>query len=161
MIRRPPRSTRTDTLFPYPTLFRSGDVYGVSTRYDVGEYTAMALPTALAFGVVAVGLGADRDNPLVSCWADDGPAGWPVRHTLPLVLAVPWLVGGLQLALTRHGPYDLPLGLASIVLSWRVLDVVALLVSARQLPPPPEHRERAWVSQLGGRRGDLRDRYKR
>src|SRR3546814_7538361 len=27
MIRRPPRSTRTDTLFPYTTLFRSGIVY--------------------------------------------------------------------------------------------------------------------------------------
>src|SRR3546814_19958523 len=26
MIRRPPRSTRTDTLFPYTTLFRSGHV---------------------------------------------------------------------------------------------------------------------------------------
>src|SRR3546814_8452308 len=26
MIRRPPRSTRTDTLFPYTTLFRSVDV---------------------------------------------------------------------------------------------------------------------------------------
>src|SRR3546814_10284706 len=26
MIRRPPRSTRTDTLFPYTTLFRSGRV---------------------------------------------------------------------------------------------------------------------------------------
>src|SRR3546814_7120463 len=26
MIRRPPRSTRTDTLFPYTTLFRSEDV---------------------------------------------------------------------------------------------------------------------------------------
>src|SRR3546814_20154057 len=26
MIRRPPRSTRTDTLFPYTTLFRSGAV---------------------------------------------------------------------------------------------------------------------------------------
>src|SRR3546814_4160347 len=26
MIRRPPRSTRTDTLFPYTTLFRSDDV---------------------------------------------------------------------------------------------------------------------------------------
>src|SRR3546814_18881306 len=24
MLRRPPRSTRTDTLFPYTTLFRSG-----------------------------------------------------------------------------------------------------------------------------------------
>src|SRR3546814_10902889 len=28
MIRRPPRSTRTDTLFPYTTLFRSPDVRG-------------------------------------------------------------------------------------------------------------------------------------
>src|SRR3546814_19263850 len=28
MIRRPPRSTRTDTLFPYTTLFRSVDVIG-------------------------------------------------------------------------------------------------------------------------------------
>src|SRR3546814_7609894 len=26
MIRRPPRATRTDTLFPYTTLFRSGEL---------------------------------------------------------------------------------------------------------------------------------------
>src|SRR3546814_7633557 len=26
MIRQPPRSTRTDTLFPYTTLFRSGEI---------------------------------------------------------------------------------------------------------------------------------------
>src|SRR3546814_426582 len=32
MIRRPPRSTRTDTLFPYTTLFRSG---GISEIVDV------------------------------------------------------------------------------------------------------------------------------
>src|SRR3546814_948383 len=31
MIRRPPRSTRTDTLFPYTTLFRS--VVGLSRRH--------------------------------------------------------------------------------------------------------------------------------
>src|SRR3546814_5334165 len=31
MIRRPPRSTRTDTLFPYTTLFRSAD------RWTVGR----------------------------------------------------------------------------------------------------------------------------
>src|SRR3546814_16307854 len=29
MIRRPPRSTRTDTLFPYTTLFRSRPVRGI------------------------------------------------------------------------------------------------------------------------------------
>src|SRR3546814_8227517 len=31
MIRRPPRSTRTDTLFPYTTLFRSSWMRGVTT----------------------------------------------------------------------------------------------------------------------------------
>src|SRR3546814_9246402 len=36
MIRRPPRSTRTDTLFPYTTLFRSPDVrrHGQLTARD-------------------------------------------------------------------------------------------------------------------------------
>src|SRR3546814_12364959 len=33
MIRRPPRSTRTDTLFPYTTLFRS-DLDGTSRALD-------------------------------------------------------------------------------------------------------------------------------
>src|SRR3546814_3878540 len=32
MIRRPPRSTRTDTLFPYTTLFRSDAVAGAWLR---------------------------------------------------------------------------------------------------------------------------------
>src|SRR3546814_15338754 len=31
MIRRPPRSTRTDTLFPYTTLFRSLPIPGIAT----------------------------------------------------------------------------------------------------------------------------------
>src|SRR3546814_19932929 len=36
MIRRPPRSTRTDTLFPYTTLFRSraGDAVAASAEHD-------------------------------------------------------------------------------------------------------------------------------
>src|SRR3546814_17877942 len=38
MIRRPPRSTRTDTLFPYTTLFRSIDHVG-------GNSTATRLKT--------------------------------------------------------------------------------------------------------------------
>src|SRR3546814_8846746 len=33
MIRRPPRSTRTDTLFPYTTLFRSADTAGSATGF--------------------------------------------------------------------------------------------------------------------------------
>src|SRR3546814_13243520 len=39
MIRRPPRSTRTDTLFPYTTLFRSRTVNigGASTASGVSQ----------------------------------------------------------------------------------------------------------------------------
>src|SRR3546814_9353696 len=36
MIRRPPRSTRTDTLFPYTTLFRSVVDRGVEHRAERG-----------------------------------------------------------------------------------------------------------------------------
>src|SRR3546814_18593417 len=37
MIRRPPRSTRTDTLFPYTTLFRSPIVRPFSRRIRSGS----------------------------------------------------------------------------------------------------------------------------
>src|SRR3546814_11633210 len=35
-IRRPPRSTRTDTLFPYTTLFRSVDIEDVPAGASIG-----------------------------------------------------------------------------------------------------------------------------
>src|SRR3546814_2330191 len=40
MIRRPPRSTRTDTLFPYTTLFRSRKIKQRLTMYveDFSQY---------------------------------------------------------------------------------------------------------------------------
>src|SRR3546814_2473009 len=37
MIRRPPRSTRTDTLFPYTTLFRSGRGAAVRLAVELGD----------------------------------------------------------------------------------------------------------------------------
>src|SRR3546814_3971296 len=37
MIRRPPRSTRTDTLFPYTTLFRSADEPINASRLHAGD----------------------------------------------------------------------------------------------------------------------------
>src|SRR3546814_15069540 len=40
MIRRPPRSTRTDTLFPYTTLFRSKDPCSGGGRHASGQGAA-------------------------------------------------------------------------------------------------------------------------
>src|SRR3546814_13893755 len=43
MIRRPPRSTRTDTLFPYTTLFRSQVLSGILPRSQDRHFMADVL----------------------------------------------------------------------------------------------------------------------
>src|SRR3546814_18419833 len=52
MIRRPPRSTRTDTLFPYTTLFRSQMVgsFAEFERAMIRERTSAGLAQARAEG---------------------------------------------------------------------------------------------------------------
>src|SRR3546814_9794800 len=82
MIRRPPRSTRTDTLFPYTTLFRSGSgLLGFLTNdvlagvlhalalvrlrrteaADLGRNLAHALLVGTGDHDLGLGRGADRD----------------------------------------------------------------------------------------------------
>src|SRR3546814_6449042 len=65
MIRRPPRSTRTDTLFPYTTLFRSeaagdGKTFGLSQRFL--ERPACVLVLIVAFGPCRCGYPRCRDG---------------------------------------------------------------------------------------------------
>ena len=51
MIRRPPRSTRETTLFPYTTLFRSAPLRSSGEQYKVSQKVApsLALPGDLIF----------------------------------------------------------------------------------------------------------------
>src|SRR3546814_3087530 len=41
MLRRPPRSTRTDTLFPYTTLFRS---FTLTLTFGIGPIESVTIP---------------------------------------------------------------------------------------------------------------------
>src|SRR3546814_11569290 len=52
MIRRPPRSTRTDTLFPYTTLFRSGQLD--RARRVAADAVAVALQVIGVAGIVEI-----------------------------------------------------------------------------------------------------------
>src|SRR3546814_7795267 len=66
MIRRPPRSTRTDTLFPYTTLFRSRSVDVAGAERDVLD--ALALVLLEVFGDLRLVVGAlvDRNADLAA-----------------------------------------------------------------------------------------------
>src|SRR3546814_16540349 len=80
MIRRPPRSTRTDTLFPYTTLFRSqraaepgmrgGHRGEVKVVLRIGRAVAQQMPALgqngaqarLVFRLPAIGLGSGHES---------------------------------------------------------------------------------------------------
>src|SRR3546814_14703091 len=84
MIRRPPRSTRTDTLFPYTTLFRSlGQISTVGNRLEVDDNLfsfrvgAVVKPTPdtslyVAFGNSKLPSKSSVDG---SCTADNAAGG--------------------------------------------------------------------------------------
>src|SRR3546814_21006254 len=71
MIRRPPRSTRTDTLFPYTTLFRSLE------HRLLDEVAVSAGPAPL----VPAGREQQRTAHLTRCSEGDGDVG-PHRQLL-------------------------------------------------------------------------------
>src|SRR3546814_11978848 len=75
MILRPPRSTRTDTLFPYTTLFRSGGASHADVTGQVVTRTAtwLILVLAILCGVRPMG-------------RSTGPVFWLVLATMLLVL---------------------------------------------------------------------------
>src|SRR3546814_2923233 len=54
MIRRPPRSTRTDTLFPYTTLFRSARLACRSAEAPRGEHAVHRPEARHMLGIVPV-----------------------------------------------------------------------------------------------------------
>src|SRR3546814_13841407 len=69
MIRRPPRSTRTDTLFPYTTLFRSDNIshllfhaYVAMNEFRYAAVFANALRAS--FSTLSVPSATDDLNPL-------------------------------------------------------------------------------------------------
>src|SRR3546814_4098983 len=82
MIRRPPRSTRTDTLFPYPTLFRSIAFFG---DHRLDDLRGVGLGEAvLAQEGVAVLVGACDDATARRLDAFDETHGRSEEHTSEL-----------------------------------------------------------------------------
>src|SRR3546814_10805087 len=81
MIRRPPRSTRTDTLFPYTTLFRSGEVIAAdSTSANLFKLLVAALRRDPARTTIVSELGNFHTDLHIA----EGAAGRSEEHTSEL-----------------------------------------------------------------------------
>src|SRR3546814_18912285 len=81
MIRRPPRSTRTDTLFPYTTLFRS------LKGWRVGQAVSSLVVAALTWaGLALLGVPAAGGLGLIAGLLDVIPMIGPIIAGIPAVL---------------------------------------------------------------------------
>src|SRR3546814_17410521 len=74
MIRRPPRSTRTDTLFPYTTLFRSRDAARPAEGEDVLDFFEGVVDRTVS------ALGAIDMTATFSTWLGPRPGAWVARR---------------------------------------------------------------------------------
>src|SRR3546814_20998278 len=85
MIRRPPRSTRTDTLFPYTTLFRSRNRLMAALHHHGSQAKGIAMKTLLQ---IKTSVFSDRGtstrpaNEFVAGWQKSHPAGRAVLRDL-------------------------------------------------------------------------------
>src|SRR3546814_3456222 len=110
MIRRPPRSTRIDTLFPYPTLFRSSAVSKVIDRLERQLQTKLFHRTTRTLSLTAEGAAYyERVAPLLRAledageiFEDESETRGTLRISLPVAIA-PLLVNALTAEfIVRH-----------------------------------------------------------
>src|SRR3546814_663739 len=105
MKRRPPRSTRTDTLFPYTTLFRSPSSVCRSTRSSGATRTTSALvPSAYRIGT-STNLVRTPRMVSASPWAPLALStlGFSILCTsLDLPCGFPGSIPAIALTLVRH-----------------------------------------------------------
>src|SRR3546814_11040235 len=81
MIRRPPGSTRTDTLFPYTTLFRSFDIAlkdcEIVHRIDGDHREVVSTTTDFEIAAALDDMGVGHDN----AWRDENAASRAERRS--------------------------------------------------------------------------------
>src|SRR3546814_9168624 len=86
MIRRPPRSTRTDTLFPYTTLFRSLSEHINAYNPALRQYINASGGLDSVMGLAGIASEVQRQAGMIALVDDFKLMAWGVLATMPLLL---------------------------------------------------------------------------
>ncbi|MEO7102792.1 MAG: HAMP domain-containing sensor histidine kinase [Gemmatimonadaceae bacterium] len=101
-----------------------GYAFGVTRLYSLGEYSGMAVSTAVCLFVLALGIiFARRTAGLPKLLVDPGAAGTVARRLIPAAVVVPFLLGWARLLGEKNGFYDTPFGVSLYVLATVVIFV--------------------------------------
>lgn len=111
-----------------------GYVYGVGALYGVASYIPMALPTAVTFLVLSLGVLLARPaRGLTAVVSADDPGGVLARRLLPAAILVPAFLGWLGLVSEHRGLLPTELGLAMMVVLTILLFAALIWATSRSL----------------------------
>jgi PAS domain S-box-containing protein len=111
-----------------------GYLYQAEQLYLVAQYTAIALPTAVALFVLGLGLLAARvASGLTTVISSSNAGGATARRLLLTVVVGPLLLGWLRVLGQRLGYYDLGFGTALLILSIIIVFAIEIWRGAGRL----------------------------
>lgn len=132
------------TTFAISALALIGYIYGVSSLYQIGEYSSMALHTALSFILLSIAFFFARsDQGLMQTILADTAGGNILRRLIPVVLVFPILLGWVRLWGQRAGLYDTAFGLAIMVISLITTLAIFIWLNAKELTIIDINRKKA------------------
>jgi signal transduction histidine kinase/CheY-like chemotaxis protein/HPt (histidine-containing phosphotransfer) domain-containing protein len=119
-----------------------GYAYDVGELYGFARYIPMALPTAVAFLALGVGIACARpDRGFVSVMASAHAGGVLARRLLPAAVLIPTLLGWLRLRGQRAGLFGAELGLAMAVVANIVVFGALIAITAGSLDRADRRRK--------------------
>ena len=119
-----------------------GYAYDVGELYGFARYIPMALPTAVAFLALGLGIACARpDRGFVSVMASTHAGGVLARRLLPAAVLIPTLLGWLRLVGQRAGLFGAELGLAIAVVANIVLFAALIAITSGSLDRADRRRK--------------------
>jgi PAS domain S-box-containing protein len=151
------RYSRTAILAPVAALLALvallGYIYGVTYLRSASDVTGMAVPTAITFVILNIGVMMARpDRAPMSAFTSPGPGGVLARRLVPALVLLPFLIGLLGLAGQHAVTYSTTLlvtastGASIALLAFAVTTTVSVLDKSDRALQSEQEQNRAMIA---------------